>query len=232
MKAFFTATAVATTATTLASLASAQVPGFDISGWQESTDFEAAYADGNRFVYIKATEGTTYTSDKFSSQYAGATEAGLIRGAYHFAQPAASTGAEQAQFFVENGGGWSNDGITLPGALDIEYNPNGDSCYGMSAADLVSWIEDFVTTYESLTGRWPTIYTAWNWWNPCTGNSEAFNDRSPLWVAAYSDSVGQLPGGWPTHTIWQYNAEFPQGGDSNLFNGDESRLKALATGEE
>lgn len=37
----------------LASLASAQVPGFDISGWQESTDFAAAYADGDRFVIIK-----------------------------------------------------------------------------------------------------------------------------------------------------------------------------------
>ncbi len=37
----------------LAALAKAQVPGFDISGYQESTDFEKAYADGDRFVIIK-----------------------------------------------------------------------------------------------------------------------------------------------------------------------------------
>lgn len=37
----------------LVSLVSAQVPGFDISGWQESTDFAKAYADGDRFVIIK-----------------------------------------------------------------------------------------------------------------------------------------------------------------------------------
>lgn len=37
----------------LASLAAARIPGFDISGWQPTTDFAKAYADGDRFVYIK-----------------------------------------------------------------------------------------------------------------------------------------------------------------------------------
>jgi GH25 family lysozyme M1 (1,4-beta-N-acetylmuramidase) len=37
----------------LASLAKARIPGFDISGWQETTDFAKAYADGDRFVIIK-----------------------------------------------------------------------------------------------------------------------------------------------------------------------------------
>jgi hypothetical protein len=34
-------------------LAKAQVPGFDISAYQETTDFAQAYADGDRFVIIK-----------------------------------------------------------------------------------------------------------------------------------------------------------------------------------
>lgn len=50
----------------------------------------------------------------------GATNAGVIRGAYHFARPDISSGATQATYFTTNGGGWSADGITLPGALDIE----------------------------------------------------------------------------------------------------------------
>lgn len=37
----------------LASLVSAEVSGFDISGWQASTDFAKAYANGDRFVIIK-----------------------------------------------------------------------------------------------------------------------------------------------------------------------------------
>ncbi|KAL6850742.1 hypothetical protein ACO1O0_007867 [Amphichorda felina] len=225
MKSFTTAAAIAG----LASVAQAAVPGFDISGWQDSTDFAKAYADGDRFVYIKATEGTNFKSDKFSSQYTGATDAGFIRGAYHFAQPASSSGAAQAEYFVSNGGGWSNDGITLPGALDIEWNPSGDACFGLSATDMVNWVEDFITTYEAKTGRWPVIYTATSWWTQCTGNSPNFGDRSPLWVARYASAVGEIPAGWATHTIWQYNSDYSQGGDSNTFNGDESRLKALAT---
>ena len=80
---------------------------------------------------------SAYISPTFSSQYIGATDAGLIRGSYHFAHPDESTGATQATYFLDNGGesapprgiillsnvllgGWSADGITLPGALDIE----------------------------------------------------------------------------------------------------------------
>jgi hypothetical protein len=49
MKSFLTAAAIAG----FAGLTKAAVPGFDISGWQESTDFAKAYADGDRFVIIK-----------------------------------------------------------------------------------------------------------------------------------------------------------------------------------
>jgi GH25 family lysozyme M1 (1,4-beta-N-acetylmuramidase) len=95
---------------------------------------------------------------------------------------------------------------------------------------MVDWIEDFVTTYESTAGRWPLIYTTLDWWTTCTGNSAAFGDRCPLWIARYADAVGDIPAGWETHTIWQYNSEYPQGGDSNTFNGDEAGLTKLATG--
>jgi hypothetical protein len=47
----------------------------------------------------------------------------MIRGAYHFARPHTTSGVIQAEYFVDHGGGWSGDGTTLPGALDIEYNP-------------------------------------------------------------------------------------------------------------
>lgn len=39
----------------------AEVKGFDVSHYQPNVDFKAAYNTGGlRFVYIKATEGTTY----------------------------------------------------------------------------------------------------------------------------------------------------------------------------
>ena len=61
-----------------------------------------------------------YTNPYFEQQYDGAYNAGLIRGAYHFAVPSGPSGGDQANYFVSNGGGWSGDGQTLPGALDIE----------------------------------------------------------------------------------------------------------------
>jgi GH25 family lysozyme M1 (1,4-beta-N-acetylmuramidase) len=44
---------IATGLATLVGVASARVQGFDISHYQPSVDFNAAYADGARFVIIK-----------------------------------------------------------------------------------------------------------------------------------------------------------------------------------
>ncbi|KAG8215023.1 glycoside hydrolase superfamily [Butyriboletus roseoflavus] len=129
--------------------------GIDVSDYQTNIDWTTVVDNGIQFVYIKATEGTSYVSSTFSSQYIGATNAGLIRGPYHFAHPDESTGGTQATYFLENGGGWSADGITLPGALDIEYNPNGAECYYLTTSEMVSWIQDFSDTYEASTGRYP-----------------------------------------------------------------------------
>ena len=132
---------------------------------------------------------------------------------------------------MSNGGGWSNDGITLPGMLDIENNPYGDNCYGKSAADMVAWIQEFVDTYNSKTGRYPMIYTSPSWWEACTGNSGAFAETCPLVMARWADSPGSPVGGWSVHTIWQYTDAYEYGGDGDLFNGDEAGLKRLAAGE-
>ncbi|KAL2374031.1 murein transglycosylase [Blastomyces gilchristii SLH14081] len=87
-----------------------------------------------RWVNYKAIEGTRYKDPSFSSHCTGATKASFIRGGYHFAHPGSTNGAEQANYFLAHGGGWSDDGITLPGMLDIETNPNGNQCYGLSAS--------------------------------------------------------------------------------------------------
>ncbi|PGG95848.1 hypothetical protein GX51_08103 [Blastomyces parvus] len=210
-------------------IVNAAVQGFDISHWQTSVDFAGAYKSGARFVIIKATEGTSYIDPSFNSHYAGATDAGFIRGGYHFAHPDSASGAEQALYFLAHGGGWSNDGITLPGMLDIESNPDGDQCYGLSASSMVSWIQDFVDTYKGKAGRYPMIYTSPSWWQTCTGDSNAFASTCPLVMARWAESPGTAPGGW-THTIWQYTDKYEFGGDGDLFNGDEQGLKKLATG--
>jgi GH25 family lysozyme M1 (1,4-beta-N-acetylmuramidase) len=204
------------------------VHGMDVSGYQGTVDWAGAYADGARFAYIKATESTTYTNPYFAQQYNGAAGASVIRAAYHFALPDRSDGASQAGYFVDNGGGWTADGATLPPALDMEYNPYGDTCYGLSRADMAQWVKDFSDTVHARTARWPAIYTSTSWWSQCTGDLGDFSSTNPLWVARYASTVGPLPHAWSRHTFWQYASSGTLVGDQNLFNGTYSELQALA----
>ncbi|AOP49792.1 lysozyme [Streptomyces lydicus] len=206
------------------------VEGVDVSSHNGNVAWSTLWNSGVRFAYAKATESTSYTNPYFAQQYNGSYNAGMIRGAYHFATPNTSSGAAQANYFVDHGGGWSRDGKTLPGALDMEYNPYGSTCYGLSAAGLVNWMKDWFATYKARTGRDAVIYTSTSWWKQCTGNSSAFGVVNPLWVPRYGSSVGELPAGWGFHTIWQYTSTGPTVGDHNLFNGAYDRLQALANG--
>jgi GH25 family lysozyme M1 (1,4-beta-N-acetylmuramidase) len=151
----------------------AGLPGLDVSSWQGNVDWASVAANGARFAFVKATEGTTYVNPYFGQQYVGAYVAGMVRGAYHFGLPDRSTGAAQAQWFAANGGAWSADGQTLPGALDIEYNPYGPTCYGLSQSAMVSWLTSFVTEYQTLTGRSPVIYSTTASGRPSRSGSRA-----------------------------------------------------------
>ncbi|MEE4543280.1 lysozyme [Streptomyces sp. V4-01] len=208
----------------------AQTPGMDVSGYQGNVAWSTAWANGAKFVYVKATESTTYTNPYFAQQYNGSYNVGMIRGSYHFATPDTSGGATQADYFIAHGGGWSADGKTLPGALDIEYNPYGATCYGLSQASMVSWIHAFANEYHSREGVYPVIYSTYDWWSTCTGNNSGFAATSPFWIAKYTSTAGTLPAGYGYYTFWQHadSGVFP--GDQDYFNGDTSRLQALALG--
>jgi GH25 family lysozyme M1 (1,4-beta-N-acetylmuramidase) len=214
------------------SLAAAQpaVMGLDVSSHDPSIDWSTVVSDGAQFAYVKATEGTGFVNPDFAAQYDGSYQAGLIRGAYHFALPNISSGAAQASYFVANGGGWSADGQTLPGELDIEYNPYGTECYGLSQSAMVSWIASFANAYYALTARWPVIYTTTNWWATCTGNYGGFGGQDPLFIASYASSPGTLPAGWSTYTFWQNGSVGTFPGDQDTFNGASAQLIQFATG--
>jgi GH25 family lysozyme M1 (1,4-beta-N-acetylmuramidase) len=209
------------------------VAGIDISHWQGSINWTSVRGAGIEFAWMKATEGTDYTDPSFDANYPAAHGAGVIRGAYHFARPDVSSGATQANFFADNGGAWSADNLTLPGVLDIESNPYGSSCYGLSTTSMRSWIMDFYNTYKARTGRDMVIYTSPSWWNSCTGSWSGMASLSPLWVAHWTTGSPTLPGGFSVWTVWQYTSSGSVSGisgnvDLNWFNGSRDRLLALA----
>lgn len=215
----------------LAPGAFAKLLGQDVSHFQGNIDWKGQKEAGSHFAYIKATESTTYIDEKFGDNYKGALDAGIVRGAYHFARPHKSSGKEQAKYFLAHGGKWSNDGKTLPGALDLEFNPDGETCYGLSTKQMSEWVKDFSDTYHAETKRYPVIYTTASWWNQCTGSNADFGKNNPLWLARYADSPGKPPAGWETYSIWQFADKGKLAGDNNWWNGDEAGLSKFAKGE-
>lgn len=209
------------------------VQGIDVSNWQGSINWSQVKGAGIDFVWMKATEGTSFKDASFNTNYPASHKAGLIRGAYHFARPDTSSGAAQANFFADNGGAWSRDNQTLPGVLDIETNPYGAQCYGLSTSQMRTWINDFYNRYKQRTTRDVVIYTTASWWNTCTGNWTGMSAKAPLWVAHWTTGSPTIPSGFPTWTAWQYTDSGSVAGvsgnvDRNKFNGTRDRLLALA----
>ncbi|KAF8433223.1 glycoside hydrolase superfamily [Boletus edulis BED1] len=161
----------------------------DISDYQTSIDWTTVVDNGIWFVYIKAaTEGTSYKSPTFNSQYIGTTDGGLIRGSYHIAQ--------------RSGKG---DPICRPATwqrIRQQYHPERHS-HLHCREKVCSWIKDFSNTYEAATPRYPVIYTTTDWWTTCTG-SVAFAANNPLWIADWSSTLDALPAGWGYTSFWQY----------------------------
>jgi len=92
------------------------VRGIDVASYQ-ATGYSTSGLD---FVFIKATEGTSYTSGKMAAQLATARKAGLAVGFYHFARPGDT--ASEADYFLAKTGAlhpgdmlvldWEDTGVT------------------------------------------------------------------------------------------------------------------------
>lgn len=211
--------------------AAAAIYGPDVSSYQHpsgySIGWSSAKASGSAtFGFVKATEGTGYTNPWFSTDFASMASTGIMRGAYHFANPAQSASA-QASYFVSVAGRFNRVG-DLPPVLDLETTG------GLSPSALVAWTATWLQTVKSLTGRTPMIYTGPYFWQSAMGNSRAFTGY-PLWIASYGVSSPQVPGGWPSWTFWQYTSSASLSGvsgavDMNVFNGTLAQLQTLAGG--
>jgi GH25 family lysozyme M1 (1,4-beta-N-acetylmuramidase) len=189
-------------------------------------------AAGSRFVYIKATEGTTYLNPHFATDYAAARAAGRYVGAYVYARPDRGNPVGQAEFFLRNAR-FTRDAHTLVPFVDLEWPYTGvktDRCYNLRPEQLRAWIHAFIGRIEAGIGRKPMIYTNANWWNPCTGNDASFGDY-PLDISNYTKRPPKLPAGWKTFTLWQYAPGNPNERDSHdrdVLNGGLPALRALA----
>ncbi len=192
----------------LASTTSAR--GIDVSSFQHPggarIDWSAVAKAGYRFAFIKSTEGTYYVNPYFKSDVAAAEAAGLLVAAYHFANPANSGGAAQADYALRHGA-YRPNGRMLAMILDIEPDPYLTKyCYGLSPVRMVAWIAAFMAEGHKITGLWPVINTQPGWWKTCTGGTADFASDQ-LWVQdpTTKRTTPRLAKGWTHWAYWQYS---------------------------
>lgn len=231
------------------------VTGFDISRWQGTNDFVAAARAGHEFVFIKASEGIGYTDPKFKVNWKLADEAGLLRGAYHFARVSRrgvddsapddekraailKDAGEEAAWFAEVMG--TLDSGDLNPVLDIEWDKRAK---GIKAWEVLAWCKEFLERLEELTGRLPIVYTGYSFWRYKLLKTRDL-DRYPLWFVEYTDDPeptkpielkdehGNVAWRWePTFWQWSRTLAVPGIGDrvdGNRFFGTMTDLRRLA----
>lgn len=199
--------------------------GIDVSRYQGNVDWAKVKASGITFVFIKATEGQTYTDPNLETNVKGALTAGLLVGTYHFlrATSADIARAEATHYAKTLDAVGGASALQLPPVMDYENNPGN-----LSKAQINVVAKTFLTELERLTGRKPIIYTG----NSFAGNFDTGLSGYDLWIARYSNSkVPDDQPAWKSWTIWQFSdsGKVPGIGgavDLNEFSGSLSELKS------
>jgi GH25 family lysozyme M1 (1,4-beta-N-acetylmuramidase) len=212
----------------------AAVPGIDVSYWDAGIDWPKVRAAGQRFVFVKATEGVSYKDPTFGGNWAGAKSAGLLRGAYHFYRCNVDA-KKQAGHFIDYVRSMEDDG-ELPPILDLETND------GMGRDKIVPAVKSWLDRVEAAFGKKPMIYSGkyflQDYFTLPGGGPPSWAKDYPLWLAQYpgqyvEGSNPYLPKGWFTWTFWQYSDKGVVIGinasvDMNVFNGRLEELYKFA----
>lgn len=206
-----------------------QPQGIDVSSHNPNIDWPTVKERGALdFAFIKRSQGTGYLNPLFPSQWQGAKQAGLLRGAYHFFQWDVEPVA-QAQHFISSLNG---DYGELPCTVDIENTGDGAGPRNYNNAEAVRRIRAFVHGVNVATGKPCIIYTYPSMWRDTLGNPTTFTD-CPLWLASYTPKAPKPVGGWSALTFWQYHDKGVVPGvpgivDVDLFMGRLEQLRTFA----
>ncbi len=210
--------------------ASSYLSGVDVSKYQHPDgrliDWAKVKRSGQRFAFIKATGGSDRVDPWFAREWAAAGKAGMIRGAYHFADPSRPADAQAA--LVVSTVGTTREANDLGIVLDLERNG------GLNPRQLSAWTHAFLSGVERRTGRVPIIYSGPSFWHTKLRDDRSFG-AYPLWLAHYTDRTPTALPGWDRWTFWQHTNTarvpgIPTAVDHNLFCCAGGTLTALADG--
>jgi lysozyme len=162
--------------------------GIDVSRWQGTIDWNAVKAAGYDFAFIKITgaDSGLYTDRNALGNVAGAKNAGLVTGGYHYGYFKNTDDAKkEADYFKSVA---ANLGLSYV-VLDIEY-PG-------AAGDLTQASIAFLDSIASIAE--PLLYA-----NPSfiSSHLNASIIKYPLWIANYGVDSPSVPL-WPDWSVWQ-----------------------------
>lgn len=170
--------------------------GIDVSHWQGNINWAKAQK-GYEFAFIKCTQGTSFLDSKYAQNKKGIREAGLLFGAYHFAN-ADGDAVKEADWFLKNVGDLKEGEIVV---LDYET-------YALQNPAV--WCKAWLDRVESKLGFRPLLYTYHGLltkydWKPVS------DANFGLWAARYGMQTSwpnplfkPSTGSWPFYAIWQY----------------------------
>ena len=217
------------------------ISGVDVSHHQGDCNFQEADDSGQRFAYVKATEGRDYLDPRFIENWNKLMQLDgkMGRGAYMFARPdsigGAADGAAEAEDFCE--------ALKAVGGYDRGAGPpmiDYEKYSGQGVTANLQYIDACVKTIQDSLGRDPIIYTGDTIWDYQTGNSDRWVQLA-LWLVDYREApyptsaMESLP--WETFAIWQWSGggDFayadPVPGigqcDTNWWGGDKLAFEAF-----
>jgi hypothetical protein len=200
--------------------------GLDISHHQNiALDLAQCRREGIEFIFLKATEGSTFVDSEFDANLAEARAAGLLVCAYHYLRSSASAAAQVA-----------NVARVVP--RDVPVIPDVESGSGG-----VGLIRDFVGQLRATGYHVPLTYLP-RWYWQQLGQPD-LTGLPPLWSSRYPDNVvGSLADEWadvPAHywdgygglevAVLQFTSSVRIAGhqpiDANAYRGTREQLAAL-----
>ena len=220
------------------------VHGVDVSVYEPQVNWRVLRTQGFRFALIRATSSINYVDPKFIEHWAGAREAGILRGAYHYLF-GGQDAKKQADSFIATVGA---DKGELPPIVDLEDKFNED----VSNKKLIATCKAFLDIIEDEFGRTPMIYSRKTYLEPrltINGKAPGWAKDYELWIAQYpfefnpnsmpNVNMPKQPEGWKDWKFWQYSESAIVDGvtdeinratrvDLNWFRGAEAELYQFA----
>ncbi|MEU2603935.1 glycoside hydrolase family 25 protein [Streptomyces albus] len=180
------------------------IKGIDVSSYQPS-DYSTR---GIEFVFIKLTEGKSYTNPKWVAQRKTARDAGLVTGFYHFVRPGSMK--KQADYFLSKIKLAPGDMLVLDWEDPKVSNDEKD--------DWIKYVQDKAPKHKVL------LYCNRDFWLNRDKTSFAGDG---LWIAHYNGKPGE-PG---IKHRWRFHQYTSDPIDTNLGEFDSREaLRSWAGG--